>query len=167
MNKFFVVCAVFSAAMIFSSCKSEKPKTKLSEVLEFRNTLTQQDTTQVLQLANGCMEYLKNKNIDQAVASLYEYNDSLNKIQPLSDISEKSVRHLFTVFPVLDYDLVYYSLQSETVNDVKYNVTFAEEEDIENNGRPVTSFMFNPVKVDGVWYLCVKKKGQEVDNLKR
>ena len=167
MNKLFILSAVVFAAIAFSSCKNEKKPSDMRQVLEFRSTLTKQDTTQVLDLANKCMELLKNKNIDQAVASLNEYDDSLGQVMPLSKESEKGVRKMFQLFPVLDYELSYYSLQSEGINDVKYTVTFAEEQNPEKNGRPVTSYMFNPVKVDGVWYLCVKKAGQTSDQLRK
>ena len=167
MNKLFSLCAAVFAAIAFSSCKNEKKPSDMRQVLEFRSTLTKQDTTQVLDLANKCMELLKNKNIDQAVASLNEYDDSLCQVKPLSKESEQGVRKMFKLFPVLDYELSYYSLQSEGINDVKYTVTFAEEQNPEQNGRPVTSYMFNPVKVDGVWYLCIKKAGQASDELRR
>lgn len=166
MNKIYFIIAVFISALILASCKSEK-KSHLAEVTEFRNTLTNQDTTQVLKLANDCMELLKKKNIDQAIAMLNEYSDSLHQIQPLSKESERKLRSTFKIFPVLDYELSYYSLQSESVNDVKYNITFAEENNPEKNGKPITSYMFNPVKVDGVWYLCIKRQDQSVDNLRR
>ena len=112
MNKLFILCAAVFAAIAFSSCKNEKKPSDMRQVLEFRSTLTKQDTTQVLDLANKCMELLKNKNIDQAVASLNEYDDSLCQVKPLSKESEQGVRKMFKLFPVLDYELSYYSLQS-------------------------------------------------------
>ena len=166
MKKFYIFIAILFAVFSFCSCKNQK-KSHIAEVIEFRNTLTKEDTTQVLKLSNDCMELLKNKNIDQAVAMLYEYDDSLYQIQPLTESSIKSIKHTLKVFPVIRYKLSYYSLQSESINDVKYIITFSDEQESEQNGRPVTSFMFNPVKVDGVWYLCLKNPTQSVDDLRR
>jgi hypothetical protein len=50
----------------------------------------------------------------------------------------------------------------EGCNDVKYEVTFATAE--QTGGQPATiMFMFNPVKIDGEWKLCVKTPTDEID----
>ena len=72
---------------------------------------------------------------------------------------------MFRIFPVVDYELVYYSFQLEGINDVKYKIIFAQEENVAENGEAATALMFNPVKVDGSWYLTVKKAGQKFDEL--
>lgn len=96
---------------------------------------------------------------------LYEYNDSTKEVQPLTDKTRKQYERRFKVFPVLEYTMDYYSFQLEGVNDVKYRITFALEENPEQNGNAVTAMMFNPVKVDGVWYLTIKN-GTEFDKFR-
>jgi hypothetical protein len=54
----------------------------------------------------------------------------------------------------------------EGCNDVKYEVTFATAGEAGTETAPVTSFMFNPVKKDGEWKLCVKTLNDQIDNSK-
>jgi hypothetical protein len=76
---------------------------------------------------------------------------------------KKSLKRRFKLFPVLDYRREYYSFMLEGCNDVKYKVTFATSEQSGTGEAPTTMFMFNPVKVDGEWKLCVKAPEKEVD----
>ena len=60
-------------------------------------------------------------------------------------------------------NLVYISFTESGLNDAKYEVQFGPDE----AGAPKTAYMFNPVKVDGQWYLCVKGANQAVDEWNR
>ena len=173
IKKSFTVIAVLLMVFAYVSCTSghKQPKTafdnKVAEELEFSKRLTSEDTLQMLKLADDCMELLKNKDIDGAIAMLNEYDDSTEQVSPLSGDTEKRLRHTFKVFPVLKYDREYFSFMREGVNDVRYKIWFAEEPNPEKNGEPVTRLMFNPVLVDGQWYLCVKKFGQDYNDLRQ
>ena len=159
--------AYFSlTALILLCVASCRNKTTQQQTEEFASSLTSADTTQMLKLGNDCMEHLKAKRIDDALSMLYEYNDTTHEVKPLSEKSRKRYRRMFRVFPVVDYELVYYSFHSEGINDVKYKIIFAQEENVAENGEAATALMFNPVKVDGTWYLTVKKAGQKFDELK-
>jgi hypothetical protein len=46
---------------------------------------------------------------------------------------------------------------------VKYEVTFATAEQAGTEEPATTMFMFNPVRIDGDWKLCVKRPTDEVD----
>ena len=41
----------------------------------------------------------------------------------------------------------------------KYKIEFAKK-DVDGNA-PTMAFMFNPVKIDGIWYLCIKSPKDE------
>jgi hypothetical protein len=51
----------------------------------------------------------------------------------------------------------------EGCNDVKYEVTFATAEQAGTEEAPKTMFMFNPVRIDGEWKLCVKTPQDSID----
>jgi hypothetical protein len=160
MRKLLYFTLVSAFILIAASC-GNKPKSRIDETIDFRSSLTEADTVQMLKLCDDCMELLKNKDIDGALAMLNEYVDSTNTVQPLTDITRAKYNRIFNMFPVLEYKLSGYSFVLEGLNDVKYTIKFAEEEHPEKNGEPKTSFMFNPVKIDGQWYLTVKRPDQE------
>ena len=151
------------AVLCLGTACSNKKKSREERVEEFRGMLTANDTTQMLQICDNAMELLKGKKIDEVIASLNEYNDSTRELLPLSDSMKKSLKRRFKLFPVLDYRREYYSFMLEGCNDVKYKVTFATSEQSGTGEAPTTMFMFNPVKVDGEWKLCVKAPEKEVD----
>ena len=162
MNKRFSLITILGICLIVTSC-SNKPKTREERVKEFRNELTTQDTTVMLKLCDNAMELLKGKQIDQVLASLYEYNDSTKEVKPLTKQTAEKYRRRFKMFPVLDYRRKYYSFQLEECNDVKYEVVFATAEQAGTPEPAKTGYMFNPVKVDGDWKLCVKTLSDEID----
>lgn len=156
----YILIAV--AALCLATACSNKKKSREERVQEFRSMLTASDTTQMLQICDNAMEQLKAKKIDQVLASLYEYNDSTEELKPLTDEVKKRYAVRFKRYPVQEYNRQYYSFMLEGCNDVKYEVTFATAE--QTGGQPATiMFMFNPVKIDGEWKLCVKTPTDEID----
>lgn len=155
----FLALAVLLA---FTSCSSRK-QSRSEQVTEFREQLTQEDTTTMLKLCDDAMEALKAKNIDKVLASLCEYTDSTKEVKPLSTETAQRYRRQFTMFPVLSYVRKYYSFQLEGCNDVKYEVVFATAEQAGTEEPAKTAYMFNPVKIDGQWVLCVKTADEEID----
>lgn len=165
MNK-YITFAAFAAILTLMAC-GNKQKTREQQIEEFRSTLTTEDTTQMLKLCDDAMESLKAKDYDKVLSSLYEYTDSTKEVKPLTEKTAKRYRRLFRMFPVLDYTRKYYSFQLEGCNDVKYEVTFATAEQAGTDKPATTGYMFNPVKVDGQWKLCVKTADEDFDIEKR
>lgn len=159
MKKFFSF--VLFAAVCFVSCTNKSPKTSTEE---FQSSLISTDTIQMLNLGDSCMTLLKDKNIEGAMSMLFEYDDSTKQVVPLGDDTRVRYEHLFKMFPVLSFHRLNYTFMLEGLNNLKYEVIFAEEEHPEVNGVPKTTFMFNPVKVDGQWYLTVKRADQQIYN---
>lgn len=161
-----IVFFTLAIALIVVGC-SKKNKTREEQVAEFRSELTSADTTAMLKICDEAMENLKAKEYDKVLASLNEYTDSTNEIKPLSKETASRYMRLFKRFPVLEYVRKYYSFQLEGCNDVKYEVTFATAEQTGTNQPAKTAFMFNPVRKDGEWKLCVKTADEQIDLEKR
>ena len=160
LNMKKVLLPIMAVAMVlFVACKGEHKSA--SQI--FQEGLTAQDSTTMLQKCDSCMQFLSEGRIDDALSMLVEYDDSLQQVSPLSDETRASYKRKFTLFPVLKYDLQYISFNTEGLNDAKYEVQFGPDE----AGAPKTAYMFNPVKVDGQWYLCVKNANQAVDIMNR
>lgn len=150
--------------LCFTSCgnKQKKEQTREDMIEEFRAELTLEDTTQMLNLCDNLMEQLKAKNYSEVLGSLYLYDDSTHEVSALSENIQKRYERKFKMFPVLDYKRQYYSFMLEGCNDVKYEVTFATAE--QTGDKPATTmFMFNPVKIDGEWKVCLKNPEDETD----
>lgn len=162
MKKLYYCLLVVTVICIGSSC-SNKGKKSENPVDVFRSELTAADTTAMLRLCDDAMELLKQKQVDQVLASLSEYNDSTGEVLPLSEEMSRRYARRFQMFPVLDYKRLYYSFMLEGCNDVKYEVTFATAEQTGSEADATTMFMFNPVKVNGAWSLCVKNTNHDLD----
>ena len=163
MKKFKFILIGVAVLTLATACKNKAPQTREEQIEEFRSMLTANDTTQMLQICDNAMELLKGKKIDEVIASLNEYDYSTKELKPLTDVMKKRLQRQFKMFPVLDYKREYYSFMLEGCNDVKYLVTFVSAEQAGTETAPTTMFMFNPVKVDGEWKLCVKTADKEID----
>jgi hypothetical protein len=163
MKQLFNIAVISLICLMIASC-GQKQKTQEQESQEFRAALTETDTTEMLQKCNECMELLQKKDIEGALAMLKEYDDSTKTVSDLSAETRQRYTRLFTLFPVLKYNLSNFTFMMEGLNDVKYEVIFAEESNPEVNGEPKTFFMFNPVRVDDQWYVTVKRGDQSIHN---
>lgn len=165
MKKSIISFALLLGFFVFSftSCNNQpKVQNRDDAVEEFRSSLSAEDTTTMLNLCNAAMEQLKDGKIDDLLHGLYEYDDSTKQLSQLTENTLNRYKHQFLRFPVKDYELQYYSMMLEGCNDVKYKVTFATAE--QTGGEPATTmYMFNPVKINGEWKLCVKTLHDDFD----
>lgn len=159
---FLFVCTVAFGLSSCNSC-SKKQEPRMEQMLEFQSTLTKEDTTAMLSLCDNAMEELKNRQFDKVLSNLYLYDDSTKQATPLTNEERKRYTRVWTMFPIIEYQRIYYSFQLEGCNDVKYKVTWAKAEQAGTDEDPTTSYMFNPVRVDGEWKLCVKSLKDELD----
>lgn len=157
---FYFVGVLLFCSTFFLSCKDNQKKKQLDIVEDFKNSLTSEDTVQVFSLCNKCMETLKAGEIDQALSMLQILeNDTV--LVPLSAEKQSELKKNFKFFPVLDYKVESFAFNTNGLNDVRYSITFFEKE--ANDPTPNTiGFMFNPVKLNGQWYLTVKDAKQQV-----
>lgn len=162
MKRLFYPILFIFVLSFFYACK-EKVLVPRVPVNEFQAALNNEDTLNMLNICDSSMELLKVGDIDAVINQLYEYDDSTKTVNPISDEAALSFRRRLQLFPVYDFKRVSYKFFEEGLNDVKYEVIFAEENHPEVNGVPKTFFMFNPVKVDGQWYLCVKQANQRIN----
>ena len=169
--KYKIFAFALAAVLIvsFSSCNScsKKKETREEQIQEFRSTLTKEDTTTMLKLCDDAMEQLKNGQYEKVLSGLYEYTDSPQSVKPITPETKKHYLKMFKMFPVRDYHRIYYSFQLEGCNDVKYKVTWATAEQAGTKDPATTAYMFNPVKIDDKWHLCVKTLTDQIDETMR
>lgn len=161
---FYSFFVFLSILITNSSCSNRNNNpTREQQIEEFRSNLTSQDTLEMLSICDNAMELLKQGKFEQVLAVLYEYNDSTKEAKPISEQVAKRYERTFKMFPVLSYKRQYYSFMLEGCNDVKYEVTFADAEHSGTGSSALTMYMFNPVKINGEWLLCVKSSDDEFD----
>lgn len=159
---FFLLAA---SLLAFASCKDQKSRNE--QVHEFQAELTAADSTEMLRLCEDCMKLMKDGRVEEAVNSMYEYDEESESVSPLSEETKQKYIRKFDMFPVLEYEMEYYSFQLTGCNDVKYRIMFAEGDEAAGVPAAYIGFMFNPVKVDGRWYLSVKRGDQEIDQTRQ
>ena len=163
MKRFYIILL---ALLVFASCGPRYSgaggvKTQKDAEAEFTSSLTDKSKSEVVELADKCMERLKAGFVDEAVDMIYVlYNDVVYK---KSDSYTLQLQRRFRTFPVLSYERLYYSFSTEGNNDISYQYVFKEA----SEGSPASTMklMFNPVYVDGDWYLTFKDMGQSSRDL--
>ena len=128
---------------------------------EFVGALTQLDTATVIFLANSFVDALKEGNISGALEMLYCLDG--NVLYKISDNFSNELVSRFESFPVGEFSIDHYSFSTAGSNDLCYQYTVANTE---GNEHPMQmKLMFNPVKVDNLWYLTLKDGNQSSKDL--
>lgn len=159
---------ILTVLTLVASCKSgvrysgaNGEKTQKDAEAEFLSSLTQSDQDAVLDMAEDFMKKLKDGQVEEAVDMIYVlHNDVVYKKS--AEYTDQLVNRFRYVFPVLSYERRYYSFSTEGNNDISYSYTFGPER---NGQAPSMRLMFNPVYVDGQWYLTFKDGSQSSKDL--
>lgn len=129
MNKKFrnftllmLACLMMPFLMAVTSCGSDK-KNKNVE-FDSINIITKEDTTRVFDMTKKFMEAMKNNQVDTALNMLRIIkNDS---VQRLNDEELARMRKQFSLFPVLDYEIVISHFQNRDSADATYRYRFMD-----------------------------------------
>lgn len=155
-----VLALVASCRPRYSGAHGEK--TQKDAEAEFVSSLSQTDQDAVLALAEDCMKKLQAGQVEEAVDMIYILHDNV-VYQKSDDYTVQLVNRFTSGFPVLTYERLYYSFSTEGNNDISYSYTFGPAGD--NGQAPTMKLMFNPVFVNGQWYLTFKDGAQSSKDL--
>lgn len=150
------ILTVFSvAALLLGLCVSctNKNKNVEEETLEESMTLSDADTTQVINLMHQYFDLLLNKNFEGAMSMLSQLrNDSLKELTP--EMKQHYQMGMRIVSPIR-YELETMKFRTESDCLVRYAGILFEKED-ENDKRPNKMFYaIKPVRLNGEWHLTV------------
>ena len=124
-------------------------------------SLTQSDEDAVLALADDCMRKFQAGQLDEALDMIHVlYN---NVVYKKSDSYTAQLKQRFEAYPVLSFERLYHSFSTEGNNDISYSYVFEPA----NGNIPASTrkLMFNPVYIDGQWYLTFKDGSQSSRDL--
>lgn len=124
-------------------------KTQKDAEKEFLESLTEAKQTEVLEMADNCLELLLTGRLDEAVRMIYILHDDI--VYQKSDEYTQELINRFTIMPVYSYKREYYSFSTQGNNDICYVTKMGPSEN-----APTIKLTFNPVLVDDVWYLAFK-----------
>lgn len=155
----FALCCLSSCTGNSNNKQAKSEVKSLGEArTEFIATLSAADTSAVKSQATRCMELLKADSVDSALDMLYTIDGA--KLRKLSDEEKVRMKRRFATFPVLEYEFEYLSFSTQGYNDMKFK-TFAKRGQTSGKLSQGFTLMFNPVRIDGQWYLAIKTLGQK------
>lgn len=158
-NRLYIIlllCGLLVVGCTGKQKDAEPVKTYDEVESEFIASLTANDTLAVMQAADSLMTGLKNGELETSLSKLFMVEN--RTIVPLSPAKIAELCKHFRRFPVVDYKLEHLVFSVAALNDMKYSIQFAKKD---NAGKaPTISFVLNPVRMNGTWYLCVKGKEQ-------
>lgn len=153
----YLLIAFLALPLVFS-CTDKKPTSEVDEnglpVFEFSN----QDSTNIMSLANDYMTFFGQQNYEAASDMLYIVrNDS---IFPLDNEQRNGFVQAMKVLPVYGTALKELKLYSDRDNELRIAVQVSEDGNLETE-KGTINFMLNPVQVEGRWYLTLRDKYAE------
>lgn len=145
---FIVVFVTFAACLGLGSCSGcSSEQNKETDTIP---TFVKADTTEVLNLVEQYLDYVKNNKYDAALAMLNVIeNDS---IKPLDEETKASIRMQQQMFPVLDYQVEDMKFVNENLVRVTYAIEFFKKEPGSNIPN-TTRLSFAPQRINATWYL--------------
>lgn len=159
------VIFILAALTVLASCNrgpkysgAHGEKTQIDAEKEFVSSISNVDSLAVVTLSDRFMSLLKDGKISEAVDMIYVLHD--NVLYQKNDSFSNDLIRRFTMFPVVSYKLNYFSFSTAGNNDVSYTYSFTEDE-----ASSKMKLMFNPVKIDDVWYLTMKDGSQSSKDL--
>lgn len=160
MKKTLFILAV--TALLVSSCGprysgDNGEKTQKDAEAEFVSSLSPSDSLALMEKTEKCMSLFAEGNVAEAVDMIHVLYNSVVYKKSASYTAELINR--FTSFPVLSYKLNYVSFSTQGNNDVSYTYLFGPDDAYS------MKLMFNPVFVDGEWYLTFKDGSQSSRDL--
>ncbi len=156
---FYFILLTFVVISFFDSCTSKKEeKVEPSAHDQFVATLTDADTTEVLNMCQDFFTKLAAGDKEAAIGMLSLSNDS-GVISPMTDEKAQSLIKQFTLFPVLDNHLVDFQFGDAADNLMRFKVVFSKDE---QGKEDAINFGLNPIRKDGKWYLTVRNASAQV-----
>lgn len=142
------------AALFFAGCKDKKQDTVQSNLTQYEQGLTADDSIQLVAVVDNFFALIENDQLDLAMASLYKANskDPYGEPQPLTNEEMQEIRKVFEVFPIFGHRIDYIKFFESYLNEVKVSAIFREAKD----GMPegTTTYYLRPINYVGQWVLC-------------
>ena len=158
MKSKFLILAVLMAGILAVGCtgKKDEPK-KESFGIQPEMTVSNLDTTTVVQMTNDFLEQVKQGQVEDAVSRLYVYENE--QLRQLNDQERQQCTMLYSMFPVYDYKVTTFRFFKETDSEVHFEMTI---EDPATTDSPAhQQGLIRPIRYNGTWYLTLANTATE------
>lgn len=116
-------------------------------------SLSEADTTQVIDLMNQYFDLLMNKDYDGAMSMVLQLrNDSLTEMTPEL---QKHYQMGMKIISPIRYQLESIIFRTESDCLVRYSAVLFDKEDVNDNRPNKMFYAIKPVRVNGEWHLTV------------
>ena len=116
-------------------------------------SLSEADTTKVVDLMNQYFDLLMNKDFDGAMSMVSQLrNDSLTEMTPEL---QKHYQMGMRIITPIRYQLESIIFRTESDCLVRYSAVLFEKEDVNDNRPNKMFYAIKPVRVNGEWHLTV------------
>lgn len=155
---FFKVVSAVLVSLVLYSCSGEKSQKTAHE--EFVGSLSASDTIEIKNLCESFFSHMKAGDKDAAFELLYMLVEN-DKVEPVNAEYKAKIGNQFNIFPVLDFHSKEIRIGNAEDNIASYSIVFARDD---QGKESAISFGFNPVKINGKWYLTVRNATSQLDN---
>lgn len=162
MKAKYLFYMLLACTFALTSCKKDKKDVKTLEkdyIQQPQMILSTNDTNEVKTQVNYYLNALNHKEVDKALAMLYNYDLKTNKLSHLSKKDEDTQRAVLSRFAGFRTEIEYIKFFRENDSEVKYNVYFSNKPSTPSNPNCM-GFMIRPVRIEGKWYLTLAGENQ-------
>ena len=157
MRKSFYAFLLLSFVLLLAACKGEQKPQEVPESGDPRVDATMQrtegDSLEIIQLTREYLTKLQNKDIDGALAMVYNVDST--GVRPISDEQRAEMRKTLEMFPVLDFEITQMLLFSDDDTEVRYKVKFFELTPEMEGMQNTIKQAIQPRRYEGKWYVTV------------
>lgn len=155
MKKLTVSLLCLVSFLLLACHDAKKTDNKPSNMTDFEEVLTQQDSDQVAKLIDEYFQLAINGRYYDAAAMLYRTDDDHPQNEPLPLETEQieKVAGILQTMPPMNYRIQYMKFNEEHLNEVMCDVIIAEAQG--NIPEIKTKMTFMPIRYIGNWVLTV------------
>lgn len=155
IRRYALVVAVALVILTAFSCKDKKPAA--SNETAFEQSMTNADSTAVVQLVDQFFGYAENEGYTEAAAMLFQVSTDKDSLflepEPLDNEQLNRMIGKLKALKVKSHHIDYVKFNETYLNEVKCTAFLSDE--IEGPDAVSTVFYFKPVDYKGAWKLCL------------
>lgn len=150
-----IMSLIVSAVAFISSCNSNGNKKSGTNLEEFKEVASHQDTVRTREMTKAFMDMMVQGKVDDAVDALYSYSNVKDTIEVMNENKKADLKKQFATFPVLEYEVETSDFKSDDLAIVTYKYKFMENPTNDPNYPCNVRLTLAVRRIMGRYYLCL------------